>query len=917
MKARLNMQNRHVAVLIIAMVIHLLHQLWFYEWYIEDAAITFSFAKYWVLGEGLVPFPGAERVEGYSNPTWMALIAFWYALGVDPFASSKIMAAIFGTACLPMAYLLAREAMPDDDSPAPLAAPILLAFSAHHAIWSASALENSLYNLLILTGSWLVLREQKSDRYPWSAVAFLLMALTRPDGLMYAAIGGFYAMVFTVRAGRGWKRTLQWLAVFWLPYLAFIAVRFWYFAYPLPSTFYAKTATRGTWLNMYKWYWRGWSQVRLYSQLTWTGFFLPVFVLAMLGTKGRRGQFALGICVLGALLLLIPGPDSVRNQWFWPEIISMKDNEAVFLPYLRFRLALLCAFILMLPLLVIGRPGWRARLVVYSMAAASTFFQVFTDGDWMQGLRWFSMLAPTQAILMAIGIDELARFVTRKIDQPRWGTGGWLVSALLVCMWVPPNLNFSANYKRNPDDFPLRIQQRVAHKQKLIKKLFLEEQARTLDMDMGAHMYWSDMEMIDMAGLINTPIAMHTYWDRPFIEEYVFGEKNPHFAHVHLRWAEISMLKTYDHWKKTYIQYTGYRQGPLTHDGMWARRDLFVRPTWDGPRHRLVHFGDGIELVGWDIPSPEVGRGRALFIETAWRSRPRERNEEFFVTLTLSNDRGRLASWDLPMGYTMEGNPILPSHQWAEDDIFIGRYGLNLLPDLPEGDYDLGISVRGPKGGAIPAGGKLGKLSVAPGSVVGGTDSAARYATGEIRFPAAVHIVSRDEVDRFAEEDRLAALEFADRLECEKAEEHWILARRHIPLHDSYKKVYEAEIGAAISRCWAKKADLEPAQAMPWLIKAKAWDHREPTFIRVRKPHADRLYAEGLAARKAEDWETAFARFNAVLSIDASRSWARRYTEEARDHRLGLPMAPPPKPEKKKGIKAPETLRETNGQNAG
>jgi len=880
------------------MGIHLLHQLWFYQWYIEDAAITFSFSKYWVDGEGLVPFPGAERVEGYSNPSWMVLIAAFYALGVDPFVSSKIMAATFGAACLPMAWLLAREAMPDDDSPAPLAAPLILAFSAHHAIWSASALENSLYNLLILTGTYLVLQEQKSARYPWSAVAFLILALTRPDGLMYAAIGGFFAMVFTLRAGRGWRPTILWLLTFWVPYLAFIAIRLWYFAWPLPSTFYAKTATRSSWLSMYKWYARGWNQVKLYSQGTWTGYFLPVFVLGLLGTRGIRGKIAVAITAVGAGLLLFPGPDVLRHRWFWPNLVPV-DNEAIYLPYLRLRLALLLLFLLLIPVFVIGRRGWRARLMVYVMAFASLFFQVFTDGDWMQGLRWFSMLAPTQAVLLCIGIDEVARLVSRTVGQPRWRSAGWLVSSLLVCLWVPPNVSYSIAFEKRPDDWPGLIHQRVMHKEKIARKVFLEEQIRTLDMDMGAHMYWSEMEMIDMAGLINTPIAMHTYWDRPFIEEYVFGEKKPHFGHVHLRWAEISKFKTYPYWDENYIEYKGYAQGDWWHGGMWARRDMFVKPTWSGPQDRTTRFGDGITLVGWKIPSPEAGRGRALFIETAWKSRPRKANEDFFVTLTLSDDSGQVASWDLPMGYTIWGYPLYPTHQWKKGDVFVGRYGINLTPDLKEGTYHLGFTVRGADGRVLPAGGFDGRFAVPEQAIVGGRElAAAHFANGEVRFPNAVTIVGKREVDEYAEKDRLAALQAASQDKCGLGEHNWMLARRHIPLHENYRRLHVDEMEAAFSACWARRAKAEPQRALEHLVRARKLDHRNTTFLKIRKPLADRLYAEGVAARDAGDWDKAFARFNDVLSIDTTRSWARRYLEEARDQRLGLPMPPPQRPKK-------------------
>jgi hypothetical protein len=263
--------------------------------------------------------------------------------------------------------------------------------------------------------------------------------------------------------------------------------------------------------------------------------------------------------------------------------------------------------------------------------------------------------------------------------------------------------------------------------------------------------------------------------------------------------------------------------------------------------------------------------------------------------MTLSNAEGRLGSWDLPMGYTMEGYPVYGSDRWKQGEIFVGRYGINLLPELKEGTYDLGFSIRSRHGASIPAGGHLGDLAIASGAIVGGRDgAAARFANGEILFENAVTVVGKEEVDQYAEKDRLAALESANKGDCEEAEDLWILARRHVPLHEYYRRRNRPEMGEALSICWARRSEIEVDSATVFLAKARAWNHRNETFRRIRKPVVDELYAEGIAAREAEDWQTAFERFNTVLTIDASRSWARRYTEEARDHRLGLPLPPPP-----------------------
>jgi putative phosphotransacetylase len=49
----------------------------------DDAYITYRYAENWVAGHGLVFDPGGERVEGYSNPLWLAFSAAAIALGFD------------------------------------------------------------------------------------------------------------------------------------------------------------------------------------------------------------------------------------------------------------------------------------------------------------------------------------------------------------------------------------------------------------------------------------------------------------------------------------------------------------------------------------------------------------------------------------------------------------------------------------------------------------------------------------------------------------------------------------------------------------------------------------------------------------------------------------------------------------------
>ena len=101
-----------------------------------------------------------------------------------------------------LAWDIARRTREEDDV-VPLLAALLLAINPQFVIWAASGLENSIFGFFLALGTWCVLREFRGPGFPWSSVAFFGLAISRPEGILYAAIGGFWAMVFTLHAGRG------------------------------------------------------------------------------------------------------------------------------------------------------------------------------------------------------------------------------------------------------------------------------------------------------------------------------------------------------------------------------------------------------------------------------------------------------------------------------------------------------------------------------------------------------------------------------------------------------------------------------------------------------------------------------------------------------------------------------------------
>ena len=162
--------------------------------YIEDAAISFAYARNLVDGSGLATYAGGPRVEGYSNPSWTFLVAGLYALGLPLFTTAKVLGWLFGMATLPLAWALTRRALPDrDDTPfhpdfMALIAPFGLAMSVQFTVWNSSGLENSLFCFLLTLGLYRCVVELEDGGKPYSALVFFLLCASRPEGIMYALI---------------------------------------------------------------------------------------------------------------------------------------------------------------------------------------------------------------------------------------------------------------------------------------------------------------------------------------------------------------------------------------------------------------------------------------------------------------------------------------------------------------------------------------------------------------------------------------------------------------------------------------------------------------------------------------------------------------------------------------------------------
>ena len=207
-----------------------------YDYVVDDAYISFRYARNLVEGEGLVFNPG-ERVEGYTNFLWVMLIALGMKLGLDPAGLAKMLGFGFAVLTMLLVYwhygrIYLRRSW-ERMLPA-----VLIAASPPIAVWAFGSLETTMFAFLV-TGAILThIDSGERTRVPLaSSVLVGLSAITRPEGLVFAAIL-FADLLINPRLRR---RAVVWLIPIALIYVPYFAWRYTYYGWLFPNTFYAKT----------------------------------------------------------------------------------------------------------------------------------------------------------------------------------------------------------------------------------------------------------------------------------------------------------------------------------------------------------------------------------------------------------------------------------------------------------------------------------------------------------------------------------------------------------------------------------------------------------------------------------------------------------------------------------------------------
>ena len=224
------------------------------RWEVDDAGITFAYARSVATGAGPVLQPGAPPVEGFSDPAWMALLAFGHRLGLfdhgtwfgvpDYVAYPKALA-IALLAVVFTAFLATASAVSRYPAAVTAVAGCACALIPSFVIWSVSGLENALLAAAVAVQVAVVVRRR--DRLaavlPALACGLLaaLAALTRPEAAVYAAT---YPLALLVVGRPRWRElgaAALSVVAFAVPFGAYLAWRLATFGQWLPTTAIAKS----------------------------------------------------------------------------------------------------------------------------------------------------------------------------------------------------------------------------------------------------------------------------------------------------------------------------------------------------------------------------------------------------------------------------------------------------------------------------------------------------------------------------------------------------------------------------------------------------------------------------------------------------------------------------------------------------
>lgn len=491
------------------------------DWIVDDALISFAYARNLADGAGFVSQPGKVPVEGFSNPLWtlMFVPGFWLNSQV-PVLYAKLLGHAFSFATLFFGFQIVQRITGSRLFGS--VAMIFLALNTAFVVWGVSGLENALYGFEVMALAYLCV--VSLDRLSWrlAILAGLLAAaatLTRPDGVVFAALWPAAIFVQTVRdrafAQSIVRTSLAYVGALAIPVIAYKGMALVYFGSLLPNTYYAK-GTPGLSRIM--------EIIRLEDPV------IEKTLSLFAGPFGFSG-LAIGVFAITFILCLI------AKRALAPLIFM---TGATFLAFLAF---------LLLP--NDWMPEFRFGTPFTVLFYPTIFALIWVAGNTMLQSRFYTQRFPALAIVAVLAISSILvhqfRF-TRFYDEP--------------------TIPFT------------QISERYGERYNKAAAALGVENPSILLQDVGATLFFTELEIFDLAGLIDGTVARTLWNDKPALRDYIFNDVKPTIIHTYAYSALEADLDSSEQFREQYIPLreeidaiASEAAGRTIYSGDYVRRD--------------------------------------------------------------------------------------------------------------------------------------------------------------------------------------------------------------------------------------------------------------------------------------------------------------------------------------------------------
>jgi hypothetical protein len=482
--------------IVIPFFIFIAHAVMFGNYIIDDAGISFAYSRSLAGGFGLVSQPGKLPVEGYSNFTWVLLMAPFFVIhAFDPIITPKIIGGLLTLATFILVHLILKRTT---DHPF-IGTAIVLTFLASNTsfvMWAVAGLENPLYVFFVTLLVYLTilnLKQTNTKRIIGIGIIAALCALSRPDGVLYSLVypGITVLQWLFAKEKQPIKDIIKILTIYAAAFLSlfggYAIFRYFYFHDFYPNTYWAKGG--GLSFEPKEWY----EKIRdLLKSLGLTRYTLAGFVGIVLFTLITK---------------------SVKKLEEWVILIALLISFAIYT---------------LLPI------DWMNEY-----RFATPFILLFFLSSCIILYRFSEKILPNKKASIAVfllifalwGIKSFPKYYQRTQVQAK-----------------DPLISFT------------HITETYAIPFNEYAEALEIEDGSLLVPDLGGTLYYSNLTLYDMPGLADKTIARTFNPDRDKFRDYIFDEVKPTFIHTHGIWTYKTRFSNDPRFIRDYVAIEAYNE---------------------------------------------------------------------------------------------------------------------------------------------------------------------------------------------------------------------------------------------------------------------------------------------------------------------------------------------------------------------